>query len=71
MKILINEQKVDFKLENEKNVEDIYNAIKIWLKESNHLIYSFAIDGKETDPGKKDLWAKKKADTIEKIDITA
>ncbi len=71
MVILINEQKVDFKLENEKKVEDIYNAIKIWLKESNHLIYSFVIDGKETDPEKKELWAEKKADTIEKIGITA
>jgi len=69
--ILINEQEVNFTLEGEEKALEIYKAINQWLKESKHLIYSFQIDGIETDPEEQSLWKNKKSSDIEKIEVTA
>jgi hypothetical protein len=69
--ILINEQEVNFTLESEEKALDIYGAVSSWLKENNHQIYSFRIDGVDTDPEKKELWKDKKSSDITKIEITA
>lgn len=71
MTILINEQEVNFTLEGEEKALEIYKAINQWLKESKHLIYSFQIDGIETDPEEQSLWKNKKSSDIEKIEVTA
>ncbi|MBI9100188.1 MAG: hypothetical protein JEY91_17025 [Spirochaetaceae bacterium] len=71
MTILINDQKVDFTMENEKSAYDIYQSIHSFLKDTNHYIYSFTIDGNETDPEKKELWMDKPVGIIDKIEITA
>ena len=70
MTILINEQEVDFTLETEENAFQIYEAINSWLKESCFLLYSFEIDGIETDPDDK-TWKKKPAIEINQIKVTA
>jgi hypothetical protein len=69
--ILINEQEVNFTLEGEEKAYEIYQGINSWLKESSHLIYSFSIDGLETDPENKENWQNKKASEINIIEVTA
>ena len=58
-------------MENEKNSYDIYQSIHSFLKDTNHYIYSFSIDGNETDPEQKELWMDKPVGIIDKIEITA
>jgi len=69
--IFINEQEVNFTLESEEKAFDIYLAVKAFLKESNHLIYAFSIDGEETDPEGEKPWKSRNANDIKKIEITA
>jgi hypothetical protein len=69
--IFINEQEVNFTLEGDEKAYDIYRSIISFLKDSNHLIYSFSIDGVETDPENVKLWKDQKASDIQKIEVTA
>lgn len=71
MTILINDQEVDFTLEGGENAIQIYQAISSWLKESAYLIYSFVLDGEETDPELSEIWENRKASDINKIEVTA
>ena len=71
MNILINEQEVDFTLEGDETAIEIYQSVNSFLQESKHLIYSFVIDGNETDPESKTDWMNLKSSDIEKIEITA
>lgn len=71
MVILINEQEVDFTLEGGEKISDIYNSINTFLNESDHLIYAFTIDGRETDPLNRELWDNLKVKDIKKIEVTA
>lgn len=71
MTIIINEQEVNFTLEGEEKAFEIYTSISAFLKESNYFIYSFSIDGDETDPEQTSLWRDKKSIEIKKIEITA
>lgn len=71
MTLLINDQDVNFTLEGGECASDIYKSVNSFLKESGHLIYSFCIDGIETDPENQSIWQNKKTSEIEKIEITA
>ena len=50
MKIIINEQEIDFTLEGGEKASELYDSLKVFLRESGHLIYSFSLDGIQTDP---------------------
>lgn len=71
MTIIINDQEVDFTLEGGETAIEIYSSIKAFLKETDYLIYSFAIDGENTDPEESDSWGSAKADEIERIEVVA
>lgn len=72
MKISINEQVIDFTLENEKNLGDVLTGIDNWLKNSGYQIFSIDFDGTTIIPGgeENDNWKKQLIDNIQHIDIT-
>ena len=47
MEIIINNQSINFSLEHEKNAFEVMNAISQWLNNSNNIIETFCINGKE------------------------
>ena len=47
MKIYINNQELDFSLENEKNCGDILNQLEIEFEKNNGTIFNININGKE------------------------
>lgn len=46
MKIYINNQEVDYTLENEKTIQDVITSLEKWLNQSQLLIFKLEIDGK-------------------------
>lgn len=71
MDIKINDQKIDFTLEGGETALDIYNNIRSFLQETQHLIYSFSIDNSETDPEEIEFWGRIPTSEINEIDIVA
>ncbi len=47
MQIFINEEAVESKIENEKNMEDVYSGIKNWAESKGKFLVAFKIDGNE------------------------
>lgn len=70
MTIYINDEQIDFTLEGGEKAWDIYESIRGFLSQSQMLVYSFLIDGKETDPEDKS-WAGLDTEKIKKIEVTA
>lgn len=72
MQISINEQKIDFSLENEKNLGDILYALEDWLKENNLYISEVYVnDNQELFMNSQDKWKDMSLEDIDKIDIKA
>jgi len=46
VKIYINNQELDFTLENEKTIQDIITSLEKWLNQSQLLIFKLELDGK-------------------------
>lgn len=70
MTLFINEELVDFTLEGKEKAGDVYDSIKEFLSVSNRMIYSFLVDGKETDP-EEVHWRDKTLIQIDKIEVIA
>lgn len=71
MTIFINEQEIEFTLEGGEKASEIYESLRNFLKESDYLIYSFSINGEQTDPEEITKWGDLNEKDIEKIEVTA
>lgn len=72
MKISINEQSIDFTLENEQNLGEVMEGIHSWLGDSSYQVFSIDFDGTTVVPGSEatESWKEKSIDQIKKLDIT-
>ena len=72
MKISINEQAIDFTLENEQNLGEVMDGIHAWLGDSGYKVFSIDFDGTTVLPGSEetDQWKEKSIEQIQTLDIT-
>ena len=72
MNISINEQKIDFTLENEQNLGEVLDGIQKWLGDSGYQISSIDYDGTTVVPGSDEAekWKLEAIDQIHNLDIT-
>ncbi len=70
MEIRINEQKIDFSLEEEKTLGDVLIGIRSWLGDSGFLISSIEKDGKSLDLYNSIAWESTGVDETESLDLT-
>lgn len=68
MEFYINDEKLDFSLENEKTLSDVLKQIQIWIQKSNHFIERFIIDGQEKN-FEKEMASQEPVDSIHKIEF--
>ncbi|MEM5948560.1 hypothetical protein WKV44_08380 [Spirochaetia bacterium 38H-sp] len=72
MQILINDEKIAFSLENEKNLGDIIGALENWLEKSKLYISEVLInDDMEISLAFPDDWKNMAIEEVNKIDIKA
>ncbi len=69
MELLIEGEKINYSIENEKNVKDIVNALSDWLNENNRMIKSLSIDGAEIQITDEENLIEKQIDDVQKLEI--
>ncbi len=67
MKLLINNQNVNFTLENEKNLGDVVAGINKWLKGSGFNITDLRIDDEPLNLEEKETWQGRSIDSIDTL----
>lgn len=72
MDIRINDQPIEFTLENEESLGDIISGIKTWLGDSGYRITSIEHDGKVINPDivQSETWQQKPIAGISSINVT-
>jgi hypothetical protein len=72
LNISINEQPINFTLENEQNLDEVMEGIHSWLEKTGYQIFSIDFDGTTVIPGNEDTdsWKQKSIDQIKNLDIT-
>ena len=72
MNITINEQAIDYTLENERNLGEVLTGIREWLGNSGYKVSSIEYDGTTVIPGGDDgmNWQQTSVDQIANLDIT-
>ena len=70
--IKINDQPIEFTLENEKNLGDIIEGVKTWLGETGFQITSIEHDGNVINPDivQKETWEQEPISNITSINVT-
>jgi len=70
--IRINDQPIEFTLENEKDLGDIITGIRAWLGETGYRITSIEHDGTVIDPdaSSNEEWKQQSISDISKINVT-
>ncbi|MBN1524814.1 MAG: hypothetical protein JW904_10040 [Spirochaetales bacterium] len=71
MNILINDERIEFTLENEKNLQDILNSIEKWLQQSKMTITRVKLDGKYISPSDLPNDAARSVKDIQTIEFNA
>ena len=69
MEIFINEEKLEYQLENEENLKEVIEAINGWLFKNMKVIDSIVIDGKVYTGKIQDLTGNP-IDSINKVDLS-
>ncbi len=72
MNITINEQAIDYTLENERNLGEVLAGIREWLGNSGYKVSSIEYDGTTVIPGEEDdkKWRETSVEQINNLDIT-
>ncbi len=72
MRISINEETIDFTLEDEKKLGEVIEGIHNWLGNSGYQIFSFDYDGTTVVPGgeEDEKWKEQSIDHIQNLDVT-
>ena len=71
MKIFINDEELDFTLENEKTCGDILNQLEIEFEKNNGTIFSIKINDKEIGAEEIETISAKPIEEIENINIVS
>ncbi len=78
MEIVVNNEKIDFTLENEHTLGEVIAAVEAWLNKSNLVAASINLDLRDSDKQERDLieepeenWSGTSIDGIERLVITA
>lgn len=70
MDIVLNGKKLDFTLENEKNLGEIINGVETWLKNSDLIITSIKISEKELLSEVTNAWKNTPIEDIARLSLT-
>ena len=70
MEIILDGKDLDFKLESEKNLNEVVNAIDGWLSEYNKFVKTISIDGNELETGESGVLDTKLISGINKLGLT-
>jgi hypothetical protein len=70
VEIYINEEKIDFTLENEKNLGQVIESIENWLKNSELVITSLKHDDRELSFENREQWSGMGIDSVTRLSIT-
>jgi hypothetical protein len=71
MELYINNEKIDFSLENESNLFDIFTGIDTWLEDSDLKIHSAMVNDLSCDISDTDMSKSFAVDKINKIELSA
>jgi hypothetical protein len=78
LEIVVNNEKIDFTLENERSLGEVVAAVEAWLNKSNLVVASINLELRDSANQKRDIteepeenWAGTPLDEIECLDITA
>lgn len=71
MQIILNDQALDFKIEDEKNLGDILSSIDVWLEKASYALVFISIDGTVIDDANFVEMQKKELGSINTIIIKA
>ncbi|MDC7224030.1 MAG: hypothetical protein PQJ60_09840 [Spirochaetales bacterium] len=71
MNILINNEKIDFTLDGEKNCLDVVNGLSDWLESQEFFISEISLDGKEYFLQNKEILKEQNIENITSLEVTA
>ena len=69
MNIKINDKPLDFSLDNEKTIGDVFAALELWLTNSGHRMSKFSIDGKNISVSMVEEVFSQGINTVKNLDI--
>ncbi len=69
MKLIINNENINFTLENEKNLGEVIEGINKWLRGSGFNITELKIDNETLDLDKEENWKQKSIETIGTLSV--
>lgn len=71
MKILVNDEPIQFTLEGEKNLGEVVSQIERWLFENRLTLSGLKVDGDELPLYAPDRWKAHPLEAVEKVQVTA
>ena len=71
MKILVNDEAIDFTLQGEEKLGEIIPPLRDWLAASDYSISSLSVDGKPIELDKRDQWEEIDLNGIETLTVSA
>jgi hypothetical protein len=70
MIIKINDKTLDFSLDNEKTLGEVFTSLEQWLSNSGHRLSEFSIDGQAVSAGMVEEVFKKEVKSIKELNIS-
>lgn len=71
MKILVNDEAIEFTLQGEKELGEIVPSIREWLRRSDHAIAGMSVDGKELNLDNGEEWTSLTIESIDTLSVQA
>ncbi len=71
MKILVNDEAIDFTLQGEEKLGEIIPPLRDWLADSDYSISSLSVDGKSIELDKREQWEEIDLKRIETLKVSA
>ncbi len=71
MEITVNSEKIDFTLENEEKLYDVYCGLQKWLNDSGMVISNIAADGEFLSLNNLEVWKDREIRSVKTISVSA
>lgn len=71
MKIIVNDEPIDFSLQGETNLGEIVPTLRDWLAESEYTITALSADGEQLAISSEESWRERSLDQIETLTLEA
>lgn len=71
MKILVNDEAIEFTLQGEKELGEIVPSIREWLRKSDYAIAAISVDGKELNLDNGEEWTSLTLEGIDTLSVQA